>query len=299
MAFFQEEINTCQLYSLKDQEYLCTYERMWAACTSVVDAKYTSPFTEEMKEKLREMLSYDDALLQLSDSAEFARYFEVWHKDNVVEKASINTAFPWTYTKKKNSMPAKLAYGITRQMLETCEDMFVWWSPTDVWFDKIYIDANLNSIGLSVSPTDLDPTYLPDSDYARINTALRKKPHIKLDYDIYTDREEIVLTSRVDYHNFSFQVRRNNAVDAITDIGAWKYVGVETNTPRDRSMQMGMLRELDVITDDEVTWILSICDHEEQEVDLDYVFNKDGSLKDIIVLKRDARDFQIWRSEPS
>ena len=299
MAFFQEEINTCQLYSLKTQEYLCTYEQMWAACTSVVDDKYTSPFPEEMRERLREMLAYDDEHMNLERSADYGRFIEVWHKDNVVEKASVNTKLSWMYTKSKKSMPAKVTYGVTRDMLEECEKMFLWWSPTDVWFDKIYIDSDLKTIGLSISPTDLDPEYHPNTDYSRINAALRKHPHIKIDYDLYTDRDEIVLTSRTGYHNFSFNFKKNNNMNAIMDMASWNYVGVDANTPRDRSREMGTIRDLDIITDDELLWILSLCDHEEQEVDLDYVFNKDGSLKDIIVLKRDARDFQIWRSEPS
>ena len=62
---------------------------------------------------------------------------------------------------------------------------------------------------------------------------------------------------------------------------------------------LNVIRSLDIITDEQEEWLLNLFDHDEQEFDLDYVFNKDGSLKDIIVLKREARDFQIWRSEPS
>lgn len=300
MAFFQEEIDTCKLYSMNTGEYLCTYERMWAACTSIVDAKYSSPFTDDMKSKLTEYLLYNDEELGLDESATLARYAEVWHKDNVVEKAAITTEIPFTYLSDgRNYFKTKNALALVDETMQVCTSMFLWDSPTDVYFDKIYCDQNCNTIGLSVSPTALNPEYLADTHYSRINAQLRKKSFIYLDYDIYSDREEIVLTTRVRWHPQQYEMERNLNVDAITEMGDFKFAQKDHINDRHRSMMLNVIRSLDIITDEQEEWLLNLFDHDEQEFDLDYVFNKDGSLKDIIVLKREARDFKIWRSEPS
>lgn len=300
MAFFQEELDTCQLYSLTTGEYLCTSERMWAACTSVVDDKYTSPFTDVMASKMLTLLAYNDDYLKFDESATFGRYFEVWHKDNVVEKASCNTELPYVYlAQPAKYIQTKAACGLIDETLQIMQAMFTWASPTDVYVDKLYIDATGDTIGLSVSPTELNPDFLKDSDYARINSLFKSVPHIATDFDIYSDRQEIVLTTRMEMHALEVNIERNLNIDAITQIGDFKYTIATRNTPKDRSRYATQLLTLGLITDDQLLWILDLFDHDEQEFDVDYVFNIDGSLKDTIIKKRDARDFRVWRSETS
>ena len=107
------------------------------------------------------------------------------------------------------------------------------------------------------------------------------------------------MTTRVRWHPQQYEMQRNLNADAITEMGDFKFAQKDHINDRHRSMMLNVIRSLDIITDEQEEWLLNLFDHDEQEFDLDYVFNKDGSLKDIIVLKREARDFQIWRSEPS
>jgi hypothetical protein len=58
---------------------------------------------------------------------------------------------------------------------------------------------------------------------------------------------------------------------------------------------VSMLRDSDVIDDDQAVYAWNLRTHDEQEFQFSYKFNSDGSLKDILTHRVEVKDFQVWR----
>jgi regulation of enolase protein 1 (concanavalin A-like superfamily) len=50
-----------------------------------------------------------------------------------------------------------------------------------------------------------------------------------------------------------------------------------------------------MISADDAAWIRTLIDHDDQEIDFSFVFNLAGGLEDVLIYKREARNFNSFR----
>lgn len=292
---FSEELDVSRVFSVKTKEELFTHEKMWAVCTAIVSGDYEDFFDTKLKGSLQKTLLFDfidpDKVVPESTT----KYIEIWHKDGNIKRASSTTEIPYVYLGKPQEFSQlKVELGFRDNIIARLEEMFFLISPTDVFIDKVYFNSDGSYAGISVSPTIIKDTFLSGSPLRNLLTKLDEKKQ-KYDFDLTDDKIIVKPIKYYGNYNYAFpiDVREERALD-------YKKLSY---TKKKVIKEQVVNRYVEIIRDDyelfddyQAQFVSMLFDHENQELDINVHFNLDGSLDDVLVYKREAKDFKVWRS---
>ena len=313
---FSEELNVSESFSVLTEENICTNEMMWAACTEVLDTEdmYPKFLPEPVVNRLKDILLYEFADPDLWIRKSMSKRIHISHKDGTLLGASVNTAIPIVYLWNKTQrsqvewIRAKAILGLDDIFLQRIGEMFDLSSPTDIYIDHIFVDLEGNVTGISCNPSKLNNTFLEGTDYHRItqlyldSRTYGTNSSTILDFDMYKDGSiafypELSYIDRLVTMPNDKRREGDSGFEGRTPMAYEKYAPVTSLTDHltltdDYIM---MLRDSDVIDDDQAVYAWNLRTHDEQEFQFSYKFNSDGSLKDILTHRVEVKDFQVWR----
>lgn len=293
---FAEELNVSKVYSVRNREELYTHSKMWAVCTSVYSDEYPDIFLPEVKQKLQEVLMFEfhdpDRIIPRS----ITKYVEIWYNDNNIEKSAVTTEIPFVYMTDKfewNKILMELQFD--DNLRERIDSIFSLNSPTDIFVDKVILDATGKTIGVSVSPTLLKSNNFIDTDLRRIYEILMKRQY-PVDFDLMHEDDRIIVHSKKGYNRIVYGVPRDDS-ESIFDYKKYKPAKQTYDKPLEVQFHIDdQVDEFLSCSDEEVEYLKSLIDHPQQEMDFSYIFDKDGALLDVIAYKREVNNFEVWRS---
>lgn len=289
---FTEELDVSKVYSLASGEILNTHARMWAVCTSVASDNYDDIFTPEATLKMQNVLSFEflseDRIVPKSKT----KFIDIWYNDEI-EKIAVSTHLNLVHLIDKSewyNISAKFdpVVDFRERLLET----FMLNAANEIVCEGFIIDPNGVTTGMQSDIGDFPK--VKDTQLGRTIDQLREQTHQVL-IDWYKNSTDITLNVKRDYSTrvMSFPNDPNTEYDRML---RWEFNKDRVAKRKLVEDYLTLVRDrYQLISDEQRTWILSLLDHPEQEIDLSYVFTSAGELKDVLVYKREAKRFEIWR----
>lgn len=289
---FTEELDVSKVYSLTSGEMLNTHARMWAVCTSVVSDKYDDIFTPEATLKMQNVLSFEFLNKDNLVPKTIPRYIDIWYKDEI-EKITVSTHLNLIHLfDKKEWYNIASRFDPVVDFRERLIETFRLNSLNEMVCQGFIIDPNGVTIGMQ-SDNGLFPK-VKETHLGHTIDELREQSHEVL-IDWYKDSTDITINVKKDYSNRVY-IFPNDPDTDYDRMMKWEYKKEEFAKRKLVEDYLTKVRDrYQLITDEQLTWILSLLDHPEQEIDLSYVFTSAGELKDVLVYKREAKRFEIWR----
>lgn len=285
---FSEEVNVSKVYSLSNRELLYTHSKMWASCTEA----YDGIFTTEANAKIQKILEYrfiNDSLRHRSKE----KYINIYYND-AIDKISITFAQPTSILRINEEWINLLAeLDINSGIRETLNDLH---GDASGFIQNIILDVNGNTTGFTTNKIELNSahqtTALGELYENLSNNTATSDCKMWIEHQKDSDNT-IVHTSRsYSLRNYSF-TSSNNKERKITVYNPTK---VERNKQEYVNYWLETATTLNLITEDDGVWIKSLIDHQMQEIDLSFVFDADKTLIDVLVYKREVKEFKVWRT---
>lgn len=309
---FQEELSVSQTFSVLRQEYISHNEKMWAMCTEVLDPDdiYPKFLPAPVAEKLKNICMYEFVDADKFIRKSMSKFIHISYKDGELLKASTNTKMPLVFAFQQTPDAQiewerlKSFLGFKNIHMQKMGEMFDISSPTDIYVDHIFLDMEGNITGISCNPSQLNPEYLKDTDYARIASAYyqNRKETTYLDFDIHTDGT-LSMYPEITYNSRRIILPHDTRTDdSVSPVGYTLSEGFKPVTSRLENTQVrdNLIIELrdamGIIDDDQAAWLFDLCDHPEQKLHISYKFNEDGSLNDIFAHRVEVDNFEVWRA---
>ncbi|CAF34295.1 hypothetical protein S-PM2d230 [Synechococcus phage S-PM2] len=294
---FAEELEVCKVYSIRNREELYTHSKMWAICTSVYSDEYEDIFSPEVKQKLQEVLMFEFHDVDKIIPKSLTKYVEICYKDNEIKQSSVTTEIPFVFMAdgvEWHKLTSELQFD--DNLRERIDHIFSLNSPTDIFCDKVIIDNNGNTIGVSISPTMLKPNSFIDTDLRRIyETASNLKQFV--DFDLMHNDDDIVIHTKQPFNLIVYGVPRDESDSSL--LGYKKFKPTKQTYEKSLEVQFHIEDQENLFiacTGDDVEYLKSLITHPSQEIDFSYIFYKDGNLKDVLAYKREVKNFEVWRS---
>ena len=105
--------------------------------------------------------------------------------------------------------------------------------------------------------------------------------------------DNIVVHTRRDYTNRIYAFPANAAEKQIASL-QWR----KKKRPKSQIRENWIDRieqVYEMISADDAAWIRTLIDHTDQEIDFSFVFNAAGALDDVLIYKREAKNFKSFR----
>lgn len=294
---FSPEYYESKVYSLNRREQISSFSAMWAYCTSIVDSDYPEVFPEAVQNKLGKALSFNFIRQQLLAPQTAERFVYAWHNDGEVIRAGITTDIAYVYLENYlEKERAEVEIGLPASTFERINGMFNMSSPSDILIDQIYYDVDGNYAGLSVNPTKVSDTFLVGTPLRNLIDLMDEDETTSYDFDLLDDK--IVLRPRKNYNLFQYKLPADvRGEERVLDYGKFKPVKVKIDKRLTVGYYIDKIRDAwEVFSDQDVQYVTGLIDHPEQEINIELIYNMDGTLDDIWVYKVEVRDFKVWRS---
>jgi len=292
---FTEEFNVSKVYRLSTRSLMHTHSSMWANCTCATSDEYPDIFTAAAKQKVKDILEYDYASPYVECSLSLERSVGICYNDSI-ESIEVTSDIELAALKE----PAEMLKAVsTLDIIDDIKEKFVDWHdqdrPASAKIFSVIIDSDGMTTGLVTTPRPHDPKW-DDTPFGQFINEFKKfwshnevfVKHTKGDTGV-----SLRVLHKYDVRYYSFP--------GLTTIDTKKLTGMnwkkkeKTITER-RNIYIDVVKDKwKMISEDDATWIRSLIDHEDQEIDFEFEFNGDKTLRDVLVYKREVKDFKVSR----
>jgi len=263
---------------------------MWACCTCAVSDEYPDIFTAEAKQKVKDILEYDYASPFQQCSLSMDRWIRLCYNDSI-EEIEVTSDIELGALKD----PAEMLKAVsTLDINGDIKEKFVEWHDLDYpalsTISSIIIDNQGATVGLVTTARKSDPKW-DDTPFGQFVSGLDRG-----------GKKSVFFKHRKGDSGVSIQINHNYHARRIVFDGTpdklcsfnWKKKEVSMQEKRDSYINW-IKDSWHLITDDDAAWIHSLIDHDGQEIDFEFEFNGDKTLRDVLVYKREVKDFKVSR----
>ena len=287
---FSEEYDVSKVYSLSRRELLHTHARMWAVCTSLVSDSYEDIFTPEATAKAQDVLQFEFLDSGRNDSASKTKFIQIYYNDSI-EKIHVTTGMNMIHLYEENEWNNIVdILDPNLDIKEVVRNTFADIHPTGIVVEGFILDGDGNTIGMQTNPQRIRNT---ESLLGKTIERLITQPQVVF-IDWMKDGTIIVHT-RKDYNGRHYTMPRDPR-QTVMNLRRWEYK--KTDYPKRKIVEdytQRIVENYELVTDEDRSWMLSLLDHPEQEIDFSYMFTAEGDLTDVLVYKREASRFESWR----
>lgn len=285
---FSEEVNVSKVYSLSSRELLHTHSRMWAACTEAYDGIFTSEANTQIQ-KILEYRFINDSNRERNTT----KFIDICYNDAI---ESIGVTF---------GQSTKMLYDnaewinllaeldLNSDIRETLDDLH---AGEFGWIQNIILDVDGNTTGFTTDKMNLNPAH----ETTAIGQLYKNLSNNTATSDCKMVIEHQKNTDNIIAHTSRSYALRNYSLPSSNDkerkIIDFDLQKVERDKQEYVNYWLKTAATFNLITDDDVVWIKSLIDHQKQEIDLSFVFDGDKTLIDVLVYKREVKEFKIWRA---
>ena len=288
---FSEEYDVSKVYSLSRRELLHTHARMWAVCTSVVSDSYENIFTPEATAKAQDILQFEFLDSGRSDSSSKTKFVEIYYNDSI-EKIYVTTGMNMIHLYEENEWNNVLdKFDPNVNIREVVSNTFAAGiNVNQIIVEGFILDGDGNTIGMQTNPQSIRNT---ESLLGKTIERLITQPQVVF-IDWMKDGT-ITVHTRKDFNARHYTMPRDPN-QTVMNLRRWEYK--KTEYPKREVVEnytQRIVENYELVTDEDRSWMLSLLDHPEQEIDFSYVFTAEGDLTDVLVYKREASRFESWR----
>jgi len=289
---FAAELDVSKIYRLSDKSLLYTNAVMWPQCTSLVDSKYPEIFTNEQIDKLQKVLGFTFIDQEIIIPQSISRYVGIYYNEEI-EQIDVTTDLSLEYL-----MDDKEWYQLSLE-LDPIEDLrakvlnlFERIGPNVIKIVKFKFDADGNTISMSHNAAGITKT-LQDSKLYKFTEKI-----LQNNYNIWFEQNKsdhnIIVHTRRDYTSRVFSLPVNPTNKGIVSL-SWQKKKNSKSEIREKWINL-IEQVYEMISADDAAWIRTLIDHTDQEIDFSFVFSDTGALEDVLVYKREAKNFKSFRS---
>lgn len=288
---FSEEVNVSKVYSLSSRELLYTHSKMWAICTEAYDGVFTS----EVDAKIQKVLNYQlvDRSKENNTAEEREKFIDIFYND-VLENINVTFAQPMSILRYNDEWINLLAeLDINSDIKETLSDLHG--NESGLILD-IVLDANGNTTGFTTSGMQLNTAY-ETTELGELYKNMSNNPATSdavMFIEHKKDSDNIIIHTSRNYSlkNYSFP----SSNDKESRIIEFNPTLIKRDKQEYVNYWLSNATKFNLMTEDDSIWIKSLIDHQMQEIDLSFVFDADKTLIDVLVYKREVKEFKVWRA---
>jgi hypothetical protein len=288
---FAAELDVSKVYRLSDKSLLHTHARMWPQCTSLMDDQYPEIFTDAQIDKIQKVLGFTFINPDYYVPTNTTKYVEIYYNQEI-EKIDVTTDMSVEYLMHDDEWNAlSLELDPIEDIRDRMLSLFQRIGPNQIRIRKFQFDADGNTIGMSHTPQRITNT-LEGSKLYQFIKRISRQQH-KVWFDQHKADRDIVVHTRRDYTNRIYAFPANAAEKQIASLDWRKKKQPKSNIRNNWIDRIEQIYEM--ISADDAAWIRTLIDHDDQEIDFSFVFNLAGGLEDVLIYKREARNFNSFR----
>lgn len=288
---FAAELDVSKVYRLSDKSLLHTHAVMWPQCTSLVDSQYPEIFTDAQTDKIQKVLGYTFIDPDYFVPKSTTKYIEIYYNEEI-EQIEVTTDMSVEYlmdNKEWYQLCLELdpIEGIRERMLNLFERI----GPNQIRVGKFKFDADGNTISMAHTPQRITKILQGSRLYGFIDKISHQQHKVWFEHN-KSDRNIVVHTRR-DYTNRIYAFPANAEEKQIASLQWHKKKQPKSNIRNNWIDRIEQVYEM--ISSEDAEWIRTLIDHDNQEIDFSFVFNVAGALEDVLIYKREAKNFESFR----
>lgn len=288
---FAAELDVSKVYRLSDKSLLHNHAVMWPQCTSLVDSQYPEIFTNAQIDKLQKVLGFTFIDPDYFVPKSTTKFIEIYYNEEI-EQIEATTDMSVEYLMDRQewyqlSLELDPIEGIRERMLNLFERI----GPNQIRIGKFKFDADGNTIAMSHTPQRITKLLQNSKLYSFIERISHQQHKVWFEHNKLN--RDIVVHLRRDYTNRVYAFPANAAEKQIASLQWNKKKQPKSNIRENWIDRIEQTYEM--ISADDATWIRTLIDHTDQEIDFSFVFSDTGALEDVLVYKREAKNFQSFR----
>ena len=288
---FAAELDVSKVYRLSDKSLMHTHARMWPQCTSLVDDQYPNIFTDAQIDKIQKVLGFTFVGPDYYVPTNTTKYIEIYYNEEI-EQVDVTTDMSVEYLMDDVEWNAlSLELDPIEDIRDRMLNLFQRIGPNQIRIRKFQFDADGNTIGMSHTPQRITNT-LQGSKLYQFIERISHQQH-KVWFDQHKADRDIVVHTRRDYINRIYAFPANAAEKQIASLD-WR----KKKRPKSQIRENWIDRieqVYEMISAEDAAWIRTLIDHTDQEIDFSFVFNAAGALQDVLIYKREAKNFNSFR----
>lgn len=288
---FAAELDVSKVYRLSDKSLLHTHAVMWPQCTSLVDSQYPEIFTDAQIDKLQKVLGFTFIDPDFFIPRYTTKYVEIYYNEEI-EQIEATTDMSLEYLMHKKEwyqlcLELDPIEGIREKILNLFERI----GPNQVRIGKFKFDAEGNTISMSHTPQRITNVLQGSKLYGFIERISQQQHKLWLEHSKLNSN--IVVHTRRDYTNRIYAFPANAAEKQIASL-QWRKKKKPKSDIRENWIDR-IEQVYEMISAEDAAWIRTLIDHTDQEIDFSFVFTDTGALEDVLIYKREAKNFQSFR----
>jgi len=288
---FAAELDVSKVYRLSDKSLLHTHARMWPQCTSLVDDQYPNIFTDAQIDKIQKVLGFTFVGPDYYVPSNTTKYIEIYYNEEI-EQVDVTTDMSVEYLMNDVEWNAlSLELDPIEDIRDRMLTLFQRIGPNQIRIRKFQFDADGNTIGMSHTPQRIT-NILQGSKLYQFIERISHQQH-KVWFDQHKADRNIVVHTRRDYTNRIYAFPANAAEKQIASLD-WRKKKRPKSVIRENWIDR-IEQVYEMISAEDAAWIRTLIDHTDQEIDFSFVFNVAGALEDVLIYKREAKNFNSFR----
>lgn len=288
---FAAELDVSKVYRMSDKSLLHTHARMWPQCTSLMDDQYPEIFTDAQIDKIQKVLGFAFISPDYFVPSNTTKYIEIYYNEEI-EKIDVTTDMSVEYLMDDVEWSAlSLELDPIEDIRDRVLNLFQRIGPNQVRVKSFQFDADGNTIGMSHTPQRITNTLQGSKLYQFIERISQQQHEVW--FDQHKADRNIVVHTRYDYTNRIYSFPANAAKDQIASLN-WRKRKLPKSDIRENWIYR-IEQVYEMIGAEDAAWIRTLIDHDDQEIDFSFVFNLTGGLEDVLIYKREAKNFQSFR----
>ncbi|AOO11525.1 hypothetical protein Np200711_044 [Cyanophage S-RIM44] len=288
---FAAELDVSKVYRLSDKSLLHNHAVMWPQCTSLVDSQYPEIFTNAQIDKLQKVLGFTFIDPDYFVPKSTTKFIEIYYNEEIEQiEATTDMSVEYLMDRKEwyqLSLELDPIEGIRERMLNLFERI----GPNQIRIGKFKFDADGNTIGMSHTPHRITKLLQNSTLYSFIERISHQQHQVWFEHNKLN--RNIVVHLRRDYTNRVYAFPANAAEKQISSL-QWNKKKRPKSEVREKWIDL-IEQVYGLISADDAAWIRTLIDHTDQEIDFSFVFSDTGALEDVLVYKREAKNFKSFR----
>jgi|13_taG_2_1085334.scaffolds.fasta_scaffold03254_4 hypothetical protein len=289
---FSEELDVSKVYRLSTKEIQYTTASMWAVCTSIASDSYDEIFTDSAKSQLIDVLNFDYISKGLEVSNSMTKYIDICYNDTIEKISATCGVLISSIVDPSEWENAVAVLDLNRDIREKIVALFDIPGPINVGISEMHMDVDGNITGLNTSPRVLDPAH-KDTQLGVFMKSLADRISCKVTFEHTKGDSGLIVHTHRGYTTRPYTLPKDPTGDRILEFKHSKKKWTKIQS-RDLWIDL-MVSRYAMMNDEDAAWCKSLFDHDEQEIDFSFEFDGDYNLIDILVYKREAKDFVSWR----
>jgi len=287
---FTEEFNVSKVYRLSTRSLMHTHSSMWAYCTCAESDEYPDIFTPDAKEKVKDILDYDYVSPYEEVSRSLVRFVDVYYNDSI-EEIEVTSDIDLASLNVQNEMLHAVS---TLDIVDDIKEKFVEWHDQDravqAKICSVIIDNNGTTTGLVTTARKHDPQW-NETAFGQLINELGKADQRDVYFKHRKGDTGVAIRIWQEYN-----ARRIDIDGTPKKINSLSWRRTAVSIAEKRNYYIDVVKDRwQMISEDDATWIRSLIDHEDQEIDFEFEFNGDKTLRDVLVYKREVKEFKVNR----